>query len=118
MTFYDELRAGIGPGSELETTFGVPAILTRTTSGTKNPDTGKVSSKTRTDIPVNVSKRTVEVTTKEGGKSEATGFDMWIEPKTGDIITLGGKTYNVTAVNADEPDGIGISWVAIVGSGS
>lgn len=118
MTFYAELREALGPGSELEATFGVPAILTRTTGGIKDPDTLKISSRTTTPYPVNVAKRTVEVTTKDGGKAEATAFDMWFEPIPGDVITLAGKSYRVTAVDADEPDGIGITWVAIVGSGS
>lgn len=118
MTFYDELRAGIGPGSELEAVFGVPAILTRTVGGIKDPDTLKISSRTVTPYPVNVSKRTIEVTTKDGGKAEATAFDMWFEPFPGDTITLAGKSYRVNAVQSDEPDGQGISWVAIVGSGA
>lgn len=118
MTFYDELRAAIGSGSELEATFGVPAILTRTTGGVKDPDTGKIASKTVTPYPVNVSKRVIDITSSDGGKAEATAFDMWFEPVPGDTITLAGKTYRVSAVQSDEPDGIGISWVAIVGSGA
>lgn len=118
MSVYDELREALGTGSELEATFGVPAILTRTTGGIKDPDTGKIGSKTVTPIPVNVSKRTIEITTKDGGKAEATAFDMWFEPIPGDTITLAGKSYRVSAVQSDEPDGFGISWVAIVGSGA
>lgn len=118
MSFYDELRAAVGPGSELEATFGLPAILTRTTTSERDPDTGKVKNKARTDIPVNVAKRKVEVTTENGGKSEATAFDMWVKPVPGDVITFGGATYRVEKVEADEPDGLPMSYLAIVGSGS
>lgn len=118
MSFYDDLRAAVGPGSEIEATFGVPAILTRTTGGIKDPDTGKVSSKTVTPHNVNVAKRTVKITVEGGGKAEATAFDMWFEPLPGDVITLAGKSYRIGSVEADEPDGIPIGWLAIVGSGS
>ncbi|KAA9018297.1 hypothetical protein [Sphingobium limneticum] len=118
MSFYDDLRAGVGPGSEIEATFGVPAILTRTTGGVKDPDSGNVSSKTITPHNVNVAKRTVEITVKDGGKAEATAFDIWFEPLPGDVITLAGKSYRVASVEADEPDGIPIGWIAVVGSGS
>lgn len=118
MSFYDDLRAGVGPGSEVEQTFGLPAILTRITPGTRNPDTGKVSGKTTATIPVNVAKRPAKVESKDGGKSVSVAFDMWIKPIIGDIITFAGETFKVVSIEADDSDGIGISWVAFVESGA
>lgn len=118
MTAWDELRTAIGPGGELEAALGTPAIIRRPTSGARDPDTGKVASHAEQLIPCNVVRRTVELTTKEGGKIEATAFDIWTEPLSGDVIEFAGKTYRVSSVNEDAPDGLPISWVAIVGSGS
>lgn len=118
MSVYTDLRAALGPGSELEATFGFSATLTRTIPGVRNRATGKVALCEQVAIPCLAARATIKIKAEDGTVSKVAGYTLWTEPKAGDTLTFAGQSYRITDIVEFNPNGTAICWNVVAGSGS
>lgn len=92
--------------------FGGVATITRTTGGTFNPATGMVDGATSESYRVAAvvggpreHRRPGEDEVRVWAASATIGAGT-VEPRTGDRIAIGGRTYTVGEVTAIRPDGL------------
>ncbi len=115
MSVFEKLKHG---SEKLQGVFGLNATLVRTIPGTKNRATGKVSNSTQTTRSIKVARTSVEIESKEGLRSKASAFILWEECLIGDVIIFANQSHKVIEVRETNPDGNGLIWTAIVGSGA
>lgn len=90
------------------------AVLLRSVPGTYDPVAGTVTGGSTSTIPCRGVLGKVKVTTDEGVRIEASGATLNVEPKIGDVLTIGTQSFTVTVVDTIAPHGSAILWKVVV----
>lgn len=110
---YDRLRTGL---KTIFDTFGVPATVTRTTKGVRDKVQDKALPSTTQTFTGLGWFATRKVRAQDGVIVLEATAKLNVEVKVGDLVTIGGRSATVKAVEMVAPDGdTPMSWTAILG---
>ncbi|MDH7971043.1 hypothetical protein QH494_02520 [Sphingomonas sp. AR_OL41] len=111
MSTYDKVAAKIAKLVASDV-FG-DAVLSRPGSVAFNPVTGATTPASDVTIPCRAVAATITTVAQDGTLITSTELTLSVQPLEGDRLTLGGKTYVLSNVDAESPIGVPLIFYAM-----